>query len=633
MADQADKRTQLGNPVPRVTQDGPLARAAARPTPAPPAAIATGTDATAGQSLLGGAYQEPVDPLIGATLAGRYRVQKKLGEGGMGAVYLAEHTILEKKVALKVLHGELGRKPDLVERFMQEAKAASRIRHENVIDISDFGATEDGYVFFAMELLSGHDLHEAVSRHRLAGTVLPWPRARSIFLQVCSALAAAHAHGIVHRDLKPENIYLVDFLGNKDFVKLLDFGIAKLTDGASDGGDRKLTKTGMLFGTPEYMSPEQARGDKPDHRVDIYAMGCILYQLVVGRVPFEADNFMGILSMHLTEPAPLLTAEQLAAAGAPAGLAAIVARALDKDRNQRWASIGDMANAIRELEGLAPEPVPAPIAASPTGPVAAVAAPASTPAGRQRTQWTGSLSVPEQAEAAAAPRRSKAPLLLAGVLLLGGGGAAAVLLGGGGSEPSGVMEPGAGSGSGSAPVTPADPPVQVVFHFESTPSGARVFELGAQEVEVGQTPLDLVVAGGKSGRRYVLRLPGYGQQLVELVPVADARRDVELVPAGAGGPTTGTPGTPVGGKRPTARVGDGGSGSGDPVKAPDTKTPDTKTPDTKVPDTKVPDLKPVDVPGPDDDDPNPKMKGWEEIERERKAREEREAREREVKGS
>src|SRR5829696_7714323 len=230
-----------------------------------------------------GGEPPPLDPLVGSVVADRYHVEKRLGEGGMGAVYLATHKVLEKQVALKILHGEFARKPDLVERFMQEAKAASRIRHENVIDISDFGRTEEGLVFFAMELLRGHDLHEEVARARLAGQLLPWGRSKRIFLQICAALSAAHARGIVHRDLKPENVYLVEFLGDPDFVKLLDFGIAKLTEVAE--GDRKLTRTGMLFGTPEYMSPEQARGENVDHRVDIYAMGCILFQLVTGLVP------------------------------------------------------------------------------------------------------------------------------------------------------------------------------------------------------------------------------------------------------------------------------------------------------------------------------------------------------------
>ena len=181
----------------------------------------------------------------------------------MGAVYLATHTVLEKQVALKVLHGEFARKPDLVERFMQEAKAASRIRHENVIDISDFGATPEGLVFFAMELLQGPRPPRggrAREARRPAAAVVAHARRSS-----CRSAARCRPRtrsGIVHRDLKPENIYLVEFLGDPDFVKLLDFGIAKLTDVSNEEGGRKLTKTGMLFGTPEYMSPEQARGEQ-----------------------------------------------------------------------------------------------------------------------------------------------------------------------------------------------------------------------------------------------------------------------------------------------------------------------------------------------------------------------------------
>src|SRR5262245_34043323 len=273
----------------------------------------------------------------------------------MGAVYLATHDVLEKQVALKVLHNEFARKPDLVERFMQEAKAASRIRHENVIDISDFGATPEGLVFFAMELLKGHDLHEEIARARLAGQLLPYARSKRLFLQICSALSAAHARGIIHRDLKPENVYLVEFLGDPDFVKLLDFGIAKLTEVNEEG--RKLTRTGMLFGTPEYMSPEQARGENVDHRVDVYAMGCILYQLCTGRVPFEAENFMGILSLHLTEPPPPIGAPILNEIGAPLELEGIVMKALEKSRNERWQTVDELANAVRALHGEESQPV------------------------------------------------------------------------------------------------------------------------------------------------------------------------------------------------------------------------------------------------------------------------------------
>ena len=288
--------------------------------------------------------------LIGTTIAGRYQVTKKLGEGGMGTVYQATHTVLEKQVALKVLHPELARKAHLVDRFLQEAKAASRIRHENVIDISDFGAA-DGHVFFAMELLQGHDLHEEVTRARSEGKLLPWARSKPIFLQICSALSVAHDRGIVHRDLKPENIYLVDFRGDPDFVKLLDFGIAKMTDVSSNEEGRKLTKTGMLFGTPEYMAPEQARGEKVDHRVDIYAMGCILFLLVSNRLPFQADSFMGVLSQHLTDDPPEIAPETFDQIGAPHELADVIDRALEKDRELRWQSMDEMVAAICEACG------------------------------------------------------------------------------------------------------------------------------------------------------------------------------------------------------------------------------------------------------------------------------------------
>src|SRR5262245_50710535 len=217
-----DKRTKLGPLAPGRPATGVGAASAASAAPVPALdGPAPATGPVGGPAL---PYPLPAtDPLLGQVLAGRYLIQRKLGEGGMGAVYLATHNVLEKEVALKVLHGEFARKPDLVERFMQEARAASRIRHENVIDISDFGTTPEGLVFFAIELLKGHDLHEEIARARLAGQLLPWERSKKIFLQICAALSAAHALGIIHRDLKPENIYLVDFLGEPDFVQLLDF--------------------------------------------------------------------------------------------------------------------------------------------------------------------------------------------------------------------------------------------------------------------------------------------------------------------------------------------------------------------------------------------------------------------------
>jgi serine/threonine-protein kinase len=492
------------------------------------------------------------DPLVGTTVADRYLIIGKLGEGGMGTVYLATHTILEKQVALKVLHGEFARKPDLVERFMQEAKAASRIRHENVIDISDFGITPEGLVFFAMELLSGHDLHDEVTRARISGHLLPWSRSKKIFLQVCSALSAAHAKGIVHRDLKPENVYLVEFLGDPDFVKLLDFGIAKL--GESEGGEsgRKLTKTGMLFGTPEYMSPEQARGERVDHRVDVYAMGCILFQLVTGQVPFVADNFMGVLSMHLTELAPLVAPETLDSIGAPRALAEVIDRALAKNRDERWQTIDELAAAVREVSGDPPTTDPggsmranvlAPAsttrAKSPTAPVDLVRKRPPTDPSRIKTQWTGNLVVPEVAvQVPAEPTRSKLPLVagMVAVVAVGGAIAAFVLTRHGSSAPENASNVAGSASAGSAAVVaPAPPPPpppapapepprpppepklpdMVTLSLDSTPHGAKVIDLSTGKV-IGKTPLKISAPGSKTPKSFAFHLHGYGDTTVEL---------------------------------------------------------------------------------------------------------------------
>ena len=490
------------------------------------------------------------DPLLGMTLAGRYLIVRKLGEGGMGAVYLATHLLLEKQVALKVLHNEFARKPDLVERFMQEAKAASRIRHENVIDISDFGTTPEGLVFFAMELLRGHDLHEEVARARLAGQLLPWARSKRIFLQICSALSAAHGKGIVHRDLKPENVYLVDFLGDPDFVKLLDFGIAKLTEVNEEG--RKLTKTGMLFGTPEYMSPEQARGEHVDHRVDVYAMGCILFQLVTGRVPFEADNFMGVLSLHLTEPPPMIPPAVFERIGAPAELAAVIDTALAKPKEQRWQTIDDLANAVRIACGEAPlEPgrtaeramavrpasVPAPPvtkeARLPTPP------PSTSPEGRVRTQWTGNLSVPEAPPDQ--PKKSKLPLVIAGGVIAAAAAVAVVfaLRGGDKSKDDSIAQPNGSAPVGSQTVVTVDaapeaslpPPAETVaLTVKSEPPGATVV-VGDKKFK---TPQLIKIRGSHAPRTFTFTMRGYQEAIVEIVANQEKQEHVETLIKGEG---------------------------------------------------------------------------------------------------
>jgi len=237
--------------------------------------------------------------LIGSEVDGRYRVIELIGEGGMGKVYLAEHVEIGKRVALKVLHPSYSRMPDLVERFRREARAASKIGHPNIVDVTDSGTTADGSVYFVMEYLEGVELGSVIEREG----ALDVARALKITGQICRALSAAHREGIIHRDLKPENIFLIARDGTADVVKVLDFGIAKTTE-AEAARERRLTSPGMAMGTPEYMSPEQAAGRPADARCDVYALGAIMYEMVTGLPPYSGDNFMEILTKKATQDPP-----------------------------------------------------------------------------------------------------------------------------------------------------------------------------------------------------------------------------------------------------------------------------------------------------------------------------------------
>jgi tRNA A-37 threonylcarbamoyl transferase component Bud32 len=319
---------------------------AAPPTPATaPAATPAVAVATAAAPAGDAAF----DSLIGATLAGRYEIVRRIGEGGMGAVYEARHAVIGKRVAVKVLLEKFLTKSDFVARLLQEARLASSIGHENIVDVTDFGTTDDGRSFVVMEFLDGEALSQLVMRE----APLPVERSLRIARQVASALGAAHAKGIYHRDVKPENVYLVR-RGEADFVKVVDFGISKaVKQGGNEGGEAgeayRLTHTGLLLGTPLYMSPEQARGDEDlDHRVDIWALGVMMYECLTGEVPFRANNYLGIISQVLTHTAapPSKVRPEL---GIPDAVEAVVMRAMAKDRAQRY---GAMADLERDLERL-----------------------------------------------------------------------------------------------------------------------------------------------------------------------------------------------------------------------------------------------------------------------------------------
>jgi serine/threonine-protein kinase len=337
----------------------------------------------------------PPDPLVGRTIDGRYLVESVLGEGGMGLVYKARHTVLNKPLAIKVLRPEVSNDEEIITRFRQEAQSASAIGNQHIIDISDFGTLPDSSTYFVMEFLNGIDLTGAIEQT----TPMDPRRAMHIAKQLCLALGAAHEAGIVHRDLKPDNIYLIKRGGDADFVKVLDFGIAKV-----GGGTKKLTKAGQVFGTPHYMSPEQCAGSGTDQRTDIYALGVILYEMACGKVPFDADNLMGVLTKHMYEE-PIAPHALPPPVNVPPSLEAVILKCLAKQPDVRYQTMADVyQDLVRAERGETPAAV-----------MDALTRSSST--GATQTSPTGRMSVTMGEPAAFVPT-SKLPLILAGVGLL-----------------------------------------------------------------------------------------------------------------------------------------------------------------------------------------------------------------------
>ena len=299
---------------------------------------------------------------VGKTL-NNYQVHEIIGEGGMGVVYRGEHVMLGKPVAIKILHERFAKRQGAATQFLREARAASRIRHPNIVDVTDFGTAADGSVFFVMEYLEGESLEDVLARdvridHFTAVTVVN---------QIARALAAAHEHGIVHQDLKPDNVYLinregrrrvvrrvqeegdkrfvVEHEGNFEFVKLLDFGVAKFNE--DNLGPGLTPKTGMVFGTPHYMSPEQAQGLPVDHRSDIYSLGILFYEMLLGVVPFESDSALEILNGHVSGRV-VPPSEQNPAILIDEATDRTILRCLEKEPSQRFQSMDELATALRQ---------------------------------------------------------------------------------------------------------------------------------------------------------------------------------------------------------------------------------------------------------------------------------------------
>ncbi len=344
------------------------------------------------------ATAEEVDPLIGTLVGGRFLAMEKIGEGGMGKVYLAEQTSIQRQIALKVLAHSPSQAANLPERFRNEASLASRLNHPNTVIIYDFGITDDGSMFIAMELIQGRSLDAELKRH---GAMM-WQRVSNIAIQICSSLQNAHDNAIIHRDLKPENIMITQGGVDVDAIKVLDFGIAKILSKDAPGIKAGLTAPNEVFGTPEYMSPEQARGDDLDHHTDIYSVGIILYRMLTGVLPFEANTPIEMLAKHLAE-APRPFKEVSPALKIPPELELLVMSAMKKVPAERPESMGEIVSRLRHIQEGKTVRVSLPQAVTPTASPAAAQAvtPTASPAAAQAVTPTASPAAAPETKTAA----------------------------------------------------------------------------------------------------------------------------------------------------------------------------------------------------------------------------------------
>jgi serine/threonine-protein kinase len=433
---------------------------------------------------------------------------------------------------MKVLRRDVARDHELADRFTQEAKATAAVKHPNIVAITDFGRLDDETPYFVMELLSGETLADLIKR---CGPLSP-PRAARIVLQLAAGLRAAHEAGVVHRDLKPENVFLVGVPtaapDAADDVRIVDFGAAKVA------GAARLTKVGVVFGTPHYMSPEQASGQAVDHRADIYALGVIMYVMFTSRLPFEADTYMGILTQHMfVQPTP--PSQLLPDAGHDLGaLETVTLRALEKRPDDRYQSMEELAVAIERIVTVGPD---GGVAIAPR-----VEGPSRRPPGLfvpGEARGSDDLDVGARPSQIGIGSPWRWPLIVVGALGLGVGGVCLITWVRAGPAPgvsttvapvesglrTSAARPPAGTlAASSVPSSPqpqSAPLPAAAVRITSTPSFAEVWSHG---VRVGTTPFDVVAADG-IGTRYTLRAPGYDDRVVSSDPGQGPEVHVDLV--------------------------------------------------------------------------------------------------------
>jgi hypothetical protein len=435
---------------------------------------------------------------VGQTV-GNYRIVAKLGEGGMGVVFSAEHPVIARRAALKAIHPDFAPSPDALSRFVAEAKLLGQVGHEHIVDVTDFGRTPEGDSYFIMEYLSGEALSETIHR----GAPLPPARALAIAAQVADALEGAHGLGIVHCDLKPENVFLIRRGGTRDFVKVLDFGLARLASGEAGAARRShtggmVTMGGLIMGTPYYMAPEQCQAvPDVDGRADIYALGVILFEMLTGKLPFGGETASEVLVNQVTKPVP---AARSIRPELPEAVDRLLGRALAKDPADRFPSMAAFGAALLELAAVAG---PAPVRPSGLLPARAERAGAASPA-RRTTLGEGVGAFASASDLELPPPRERR----LGWLAVVGAALALVALA--------VGLPRAGRAAPDRVAAVPAPPASVRLSFGSEPAGADV--VGADGRVVGRTPLALDVATSEYVARYVLRKGAYIPKTISVIP-------------------------------------------------------------------------------------------------------------------